>query len=333
MKRIVLTLLLTLTSLCSLNAAAAVQSVDSAVSPEKGRVGDPFTYTVTIRGTGLGKLKIVLPETKSYFPEPADKKKKLPDKTGDDENIPPLYTVKGAELVPGRDTVSETLTAKVIITYMKPGVYTLPEIKITGDDGVPIGYKLQAVTIIETNPEGAFEEIEGPMEPAADYKGIAFAVLSVIALLALAAAAGYYIYRYIKKRNESSASEIRVSVYEQFIIDLERLNPGELIAAGDVRNYAFGMSITFRRFISGRFGFDAAEMTTDEIRKSLKRFMPAELYSVHGDEIMRCMDLWDISKFAEFTPTSDMLTENLRSVKTVAEKVSVPEAGDVEPGV
>jgi len=319
--------------LCGLNAAVTVESVESAVTPEKGRVCDPFTYTVTVQGTGLDKIRAVLPESKSYFPEPVDKKRKTTDKDKDEENIPPLYAVKSAEIIRGRDADSETLTAKITIIYMKPGTYTLPEIKITGDDGIPIGYKLQTVTIIETNPGGAFEEIEGPIEPASDYKRVALIAAAVIAAIALAAAAGYYIYRYIRKRSESSIPGIQVSPYEQFVIDLDKLKPEELIASGEVRQYAFGMSITFRRFISGRFDFDAAEMTTDEIRGNLKRFMPAGLYNVHGDEIMRCMDLWDISKFAEFTPPGEMLTENLRSVKRGAEKVSVPEAVDVAPGI
>lgn len=333
MNRIVLTLLLTLTSLCSLNAAAAVQSVDSAVTPDKGRVCDPFTYTITIHGTGLDKITATLPETKSYFPEPADKKKKSPDKSKDDENIPPLYAVKSAEILRGSDAAYETLTARITIIYMKPGTYTLPEIKIKGDDGVPIGYKLQTVTVIETNPEGAFEEIEGPIEPAADYMRIAFIAAAAIAVIALAAAAGIYLYRRWKNSKTGEDADQGLPPYLQFLAELESLNPEECIAAGKVKDYVFGMSIAFRRLLSGRFGFDAAEMTTDEIRMKLKKFMPAELYSNYADEIMRCMDLWDISKFAEFTPSQDILAENLRSVKIVAEKVSVPEAGNVTPGL
>lgn len=333
MNRIVLTLLFTLTSLCSLNAAAAVQSVDSAVTPDKGRVCDPFTYTVTVHGTGLEKLKIVLPETKSYFPGPADKKKKSPDKSKDDENIPPLYTVKAAELVPGRDADSETLAAKLIIIYMKPGTYTLPEIKITGEDGVPIGYRLQSVTVIETNPEGAFEEIEGPLEPATDYTRMALIAAAAIAVIALSAAAGIYLYRRWKKNKVAGGTVPDLPPYMQFLAELESFNPEECIAQGRIKEYVFGMSIAFRHLLSAQFGFDAAEMTTDEIRSGLKKFMPADLYSAHAADIISSMDFWDISKFAAFTPSAEMMTQNLRETRNIAAKITVTGGDNVEPGV
>ena len=325
--------MLTHLMLCGLNGSAEVLSVDSAVTPEKGRVGDIFTYTVTVHGTGLDKITAVLPEQKSYFPGPADKKRLKADKGAKEENVPPLYEVRSAELLAGKDASCETLTARLTLMYMKPGTYTLPEIKITGDDRLPIGYRPQTVIIIETNPEGAFEEIEGPLEPATDYRGMIFTALLLIFACALAVAAGYYIYRCIKKRRETAAIEIKISPYEQFTADIERLKPEELIASGDVRGYAFGMSITFRRFISAQCGFDAAEMTTDEIRRGLKKFMPDELHGAYAAEIMRCMDMWDISKFAEFTPSDEMLSENLRSVKNAAEKVSLREGDNVRPGV
>ena len=333
MNRIVFTLLLSLTSLCTLNAAVTVSSVDSTVTPDKGRVCDPFTCTVTIRGTGLDRLKFVLPETKSYFPEPEDKKKKSPDKTEGDENIPPLYVVKSAELVPGRDAVSETLTAKLIILYMKPGTYTLPEIKITGDDGVPIGYRLQSVTIIETNPEGAFEEIEGPLEPAADYTRMAFIAAAAIAVIALSAAAGIYLYRRWRKNKTAIETVPELPPYVRFLAELDSFKPEDCIASGRVKEYVFGMSIAFRHLLSAQFGFDAAEMTTDEIRSGLKKFMPAELYQAHSDEIMNAMDFWDISKFAAFTPSAELMNENLRASRSIAERITATGGDDVEPGV
>ncbi len=332
MKRLLL-IIFFLEFITSLHGAVHLQSVDSAVTPDRARVCDPFTHAVTLRGTGLDKLKIVLPETKSYFPEPEDKKKKSADKTDNDENMPPLYAVKSAELIPGRDADSETLTAKLIILYMKPGTYTLPEIKITGEDGVPIGYRPQSVTVIETNLEGAFEEIEGPLESAADYRRMALVAAAAIAVIALSMAAGIYLYRRWKKDKSAADALPVIPPYMRFIAELESFNPEECIASGRVKEYVFGMSIAFRHLLSAQFGVDAAEMTTDEIRAGLKKFMPAELYSVYADEIMGAMDFWDISKFAAFTPSADMMRENLREARNIAAKITAEEGGDVEPGV
>jgi len=318
-----------------LSGAAQVESIDSALSTEKVRVGDTLTYAITLKGSGLEAIKSILPEVRDYYPEaetaagPAVKGRD--GKTEETLKEPvPLYRVKSALRETGPDG---SVSIKVVMTYLRTGTYTLPEVKITGDDGLAIGYRVPSVTIIETNKEGKFEEIEGPIEPPSDYKAILFTMLLILLLCAIAVAAGYFLYNYIKKRRVKAVPEIQVSPYEQFLIDLKGMKPEGLIDSGDVRQYAFDMSITFRRFISARFGFDAAEMTTDEIRRSLKRFMPPVLYREHGDEIMRCMDLWDISKFAEFTPSAEMLHENLRSVKGAAEKVSAMEGDNVAPGL
>jgi hypothetical protein len=61
--------------------------------------------------------------------------------------------------------------------------------------------------------------------------------------------------------------------------------------------------------------------------------MPAELYSAYADEIMNAMDFWDISKFASFTPSADMMRENLRDARNIAAKITVTGGDDVEPGV
>lgn len=45
------------------------------------------------------------------------------------------------------------------------------------------------------------------------------------------------------------------------------------------------------------------------------------------------MDFWDISKFAAFTPSADMMRENLREARNIAAKITAEEGGDVEPGV
>jgi hypothetical protein len=119
----------------------------------------------------------------------------------------------------------------------------------------------------------------------------------------------------------------------RFLAELESLNPEECIASARVKEYVFGMSIAFRRLLSAQFAFDAAGMTTDEIRSGLKKFMPAELYSAYADEIMNAMDFWDISKFASFTPSADMMRENLRDARNIAAKITVTGGDDVEPGV
>ncbi|PKL15345.1 MAG: hypothetical protein CVV49_21475 [Spirochaetae bacterium HGW-Spirochaetae-5] len=76
--------------------------------------------------------------------------------------------------------------------------------------------------------------------------------------------------------------------------------------------------------------FDAAEMTTDEIAKRIKKYMPSDLYAICGEEIISNMRLWDFSKFAEFTPSPELLLNNLDATISVAKRIS---GTDVSPVV
>jgi hypothetical protein len=84
----------------------------------------------------------------------------------------------------------------------------------------------------------------------------------------------------------------------------------------------FDISIIFRRYLSKQLGFDAAEMTTDEIASSIKKYMQYDLYSIYGDEIIKNMRLWDFSKFAEFAPSTELLVLNLNDTIKTAKKIS-----------
>lgn len=340
MKRIFYIILISAVITTGLYSAAAIESVDSGAVPEKARVGDTIAYTVTVKGAGLGGITVVLPEQKDYFPE-ADaagsssgvknkSKKKSNEKEGDADTVP-LYSVRSTEKE--LDDKGDSLEIKVLLVYMRTGTYTLPEIKITGSDGVAIGYKLPVVTIEQTNPEGAFEEIEPPVEPPADYGRMVMIAVLVLLLCCAAGIGAYFAYRYFKKRKEAVPPVPPVSPYEQFLTDLAGLEPEKFIESGRVKQYAFGMSMTFRRFISALFGFDAAEMTTDEIRFNLRRHMPAGLYLEHGGDIITAMDFWDISKFAGFVPSKELLADNLSFTKRLAEKISTRQENNGTPGV
>ena len=79
--------------------------------------------------------------------------------------------------------------------------------------------------------------------------------------------------------------------------------------------------------------FDAAEMTTDEIASKIKIFMPHELYSIYGDEILSNMRLWDFSKFAEFAPSAELLLDNLEATISTAKRISgITGASEIEGG-
>ena len=290
-------------------------SLEAAIVPEAATVGVPLAYTLNISGIDPADLRIVLPDKKIVYPE----KKKDKGSSNDSEEFVPLYIINNVS----KDNFEEDgvlrITITTSITYYRPGVHTLPEIKIKDKDGMTIGYKIPVVTIEETNKNGEFEEIEPPVSLSGNYKRIIW----IIIILLLIAAGIIALYTYFKKRKKDSVVVApQPKPIEIFLKEVESLKLRESIVKGNINKYVFDISIIFRRYLSKEFGFDAAEMTTDEIAANIKKYMSYNIYSIYGEEIIRNMRLWDFSKFAEFAPSSELLVQNLNDTINTAKKIS-----------
>jgi len=311
-----------LVSISGVSFAADV-SLNASAAPEKGTVGQPLTYSITISGIDPGSLKITLPEKKVVYPDKKsdekNKKRDQSDREKSSEEFVPLYIIGNALRDESEVNGVKQVNIKIQISYYRPGSWSLPEVKISGSDGVAIGYKIPVVVIEELNKEGTFEDIEPPVSLSGNYTRI---IWIIIALLLIAAAA-VLIYRYIKKRREAVLPELPpLPPIEIFLSEVETLKLKELILEGRINEYVFGISIIFRRYLSSMLKFDAAEMTTDEIARKIKKYMPSDLYSICGEEIISNMRLWDFSKFAEFTPSLELLVNNLEAAISVAKRIS-----------
>ena len=302
---------------------AAEISLNASVAPEKGSVGQPLLYTLTISGIDPAALMITLPEKKVVYPdkniEDKSKKKKSDDGEKSSEEFVPLYIINSATRDDSDANGTGQINIKILLSYYRPGSYTLPEIKINGTKGAVLGYKLPVVTIEEINKEGKFEEIEPPVSLSGNYTRIIW----IIAALLIIAIAAFGIYSYLKKRKKPApVEEPSLPPIEIFLNEVEALMLRELIKKGKINEYVFDISIIFRRYLSSMLNFDAAEMTTDEIASKIKRYMSGEMYSICGDEIISNMRLWDFSKFAEFAPSAELLLENLDATISVARRIS-----------
>jgi len=304
---------------------AVETSLNASIAPEKGTVGQTLTYTLSIAGIDPGTLKITLPEKKVVYPDkkPGEKNKNNKNSEGADgkpaEEFVPLYIINGATRDDSETNGTKQVNIKIIISYYRPGNYTLPEIKVAGKDGVSLGYKIPSVIIEETNKEGALEDIEPPLSLSGNYTRIILLIVLLLVILVLAAV----LYRYYKKRKQVPPAEIPpLPPIEIFLNEVEALKLRELIHEGKINEYVFGISITFRRYLSSMLMFDAAEMTTDDIESEIKKYMPSDLYSICGAEIISNMRLWDFSKFAEFAPSAELLLENLDATISYAKKIS-----------
>lgn len=289
----------------------------SSVTPEKGDVGQQFSYSLSIAGKDLEGVKIVLPENGEYYPDLSSDDQKAGRKETEDDKAIPLYIINSAVKEESESEGLRQITVRVNLSCYRTGVHQLPEIKITDSDEVKIGYSIPVVTIEELNKEGQPEDIEPPIELSGNYTRLVIILLAVIT----AAVAGFFIYRYFRNRKKiETIPEVKQSPLEFFMNEIERLKLSECVNEGRVNEYVFGISITFRRFLSMEFGFDAAEMTTGEISAVIKKYLKHG--SGYAEEAVSIMEAWDLSKFAEFTLSKELLLINFKNTINAAERLN-----------
>ncbi len=302
----------------SFSYAGDDKSVKATVTPEKGTVGTVFKYSISVAVRDGEDVSVELPEKKNIYPpkkEESGAKKASGDKSSDHV---PLYIIHSAHRdVTEKDGLKQTLITVDLSCY-RPGKHDLPEIKISGKDGIAIGYAIPAITIDELNKEGKETDVEAPLELSGNYTRLYIIIAaSVLVLLIL-----YFIYKIVKKYIVLRRKANELLPIELFERDVVSMRVRQLIDEGDINGYVFTMSMLFRKFLSGEFGFDAPEMTTDEIGRSLNTYITKDISEKFGSGMIDIMRFWDFSKFAEYTPTQERLAVNFDMTMNLARDIS-----------
>ncbi len=314
-------------------AWAGEVSVKATVSPQKGTVGTLFKYKIAIATKDGEKISIKLPEKRDIFPKAKEQGKpkktegKNGKKNGEDkkrsESFVPLFSIHGANKeVSESGNLKQTLITVDLSSY-RPGKHELPEISIKGSDGISIGYAIPSIVIEGVNKLGKEEDIVPPISLSGNYTRLFILIGIVIVVLVLSFFVFRFLRAYLKRRKKAR----QLSPIERFMKDVEEGRVLELIDR-DIHEYVFSMSAIFRKYLSSQFSFDALEMTTDEIEKSMGQHLPEDIMKHFGNEIIEIMQLWDFSKFAEFTPTEERLRENYGRTVEIVEKISSEPGGE-----
>lgn len=283
-------------------AAQDFFEIKAGINPERATVGYPLEYTIAIEGGGSENIQIKPSEDREVFPEE------------DSENPVPLYVIEKVS----REITSSSLIVVMTITYYRTGVYALPELEILGTDNIRISYKTPTVAIDAVNKNGEFAEAEAPIELSGSYRRLMLLILAVLLL----AAAAVFIGRYIIKLRTQKKQIPQVRPIEVFMEAVDRLNAAKLISEGRMDEYSFAMSEIFRRFLSDNFGFDASEMTTDEIYGELRRVLDRRREADLAWDIKEKFNLWDLAKFAEFVPSAEVMLESHEKALKAARRLS-----------
>jgi len=297
--------------------APAEKGITAAVNPDVTTVGGLLSYRVEISGIDREKLKVMPPSERVIYPEP--EKGEKPEKP-EKENKPlpservPLYIIHS---IKKEDRQDRGVDIVIEMSFYRPGKWSLPEVRINDQEGNLLGYRVPEIQVKELNPEGAPQDIEPPLDLRGNYYRLIALILGIAALTI----AAVFAVRYFRNRGTEEEGPAAEPPIDVFMRGLEELDAERLVRESRIEEYAFGMSILFRKYLSLLLSFDAVEMTSDEIMPALQRRLPAAVFRKYEKDIGRAFRLWDLSKFAEFTPSVEILMSNLQDSTRLAQEL------------
>lgn len=127
--------------------------------------------------------------------------------------------------------------------------------------------------------------------------------LWILAIIIVLAIAGYLIYLVTRKKNPfETANAKTIPPYEKAIADLNALRNEKLCEQGRERDFYTRLTDILRIYLHGRFGINAMEMTSTQIRHSLQSNEGTRLSKQYMDQVL---EIADFVKFAKVRPLPD----------------------------
>lgn len=316
MRKSVLFLLLVLCPLLGARLSAQRTLIDVAIDSAAILIGEQTTLHTTVTADKDRPVRVLIPgDTLMRGVEILNVSK--PDST----------LIENDRLVIKQD---------LLITSFDSALYLLPPVLVVdGSDTIAsnqVALKVSTVPVNADKPDEFFD-IKGIWKPPfvlSDYYPIIFGILLV---LLLAAVAWYVIKRMREKRSliPFKKPEPQLPPHEQAIKELDAIKASKIWQQGRNKEYYTMITDTLRRYIVGRFGINAMEMTSAEILEMIQR--NTEARSVY-DSLAQILSLADFVKFAKLVPLPDENDLSLMNAylfvnqTKVEERPAEPESGE-----
>lgn len=290
------------------SAAARAEdfAVSTRLSPDPSSIGDLLTYEVTV-GYPAGHAINV--------PRGVD--------------LAPLETVSVEELEPEPTGEGLRKVIRFELQHFDVGEAQVPAFDLTrvGPGGevqtlrVPAhAFTVAALLANEADPQLQPDDppvsLEYPNELA---EAIIYASLGGIVVAALAT---WGILAWLRRRRDQQAvAPPPVPPHVLAYHELEQLEHARepMLERGEFQDYYLRLTDIAKAYLEGRFGIDANDRTTDEIRRELlsrgHRIAP-----LSADEVLRFLQDCDLVKFARFAPPVDEARDALLTVRGMVDR-------------
>ena len=220
---------------------------------------------------------------------------------------------KGVELLsvskPDTTDLGSTLQIKqdYLVTSFDSAIYVLPPFQvIDGTDTIRskvLGLKISTYPVnIETKEFNDIKNVISPPFVLWDYALIICIVIGAIVLILL----GWYFYEVWKGKRRLNLfmkpEEPQLPPHVIAINELDNIKTQKLWQRGLNKQYHSSITDTLRKYIEGRFGIHAPEMTSGETLEEIKHINETD--SVYGN-LKQILQLADFVKFAKYQPLPD----------------------------
>lgn len=300
--------------------------IKSSVDREKASVGEVVKYIVTYAEKKDSTYKVELPEKKVYFPVLSEDDKKQSENKA--QSLVPVFEIRNIIKKEEKAGDENIVKYEIEIVYFRTGSYALPQLYILDSEDIAIGYNIPSIEIEKKNVDGQKTPDEPPLELSGNYTRLIILIFGVVILTIVAVLFFIYIRKIMKKRKKP---ETVIPPIEIFKKDVETLKQKSFIEKNMKADFCFELSHIFKKYLSLSMNADVLEMTNEE----LAAFIECNVgeFNINDKSALletyrNISNLWDLSKFAEFDPSEDMLKMNLNGTCELAEKV-VWEAGNV----
>ena len=294
-----------------LSASLFAQKVTTSVNTAKNKIGAEFRLTLKTDVDTLSKVKF--PEAKSFGA---------------------LEVIQSYKIDTVKNGARYELIKKYGLTQFDSGKYTIPKIPvlINGKMVFSDSIKVEVNNVkVDTLKQKMYDikgitEVESPLGTWWIY---------VLILLAIAVL-GFFIYKYIKKRQSEPKMEEIVfkSPIEKATTLLQQLERKELWQKGEIKYYYSELTDIARNYIEEEIHIPAMESTTSELIEGLRRAAKQQKLKLSNETVEnleKVLKQADLVKFAKVKPLDFEIEEDKKRISNsiVTIHKSIPEIVEV----
>ncbi len=254
------------------------------------------------------------------------------------------FELRSYEVIePKKEKGKITVGSDYLISTFDTGEYEIPPLtvryRLPGDTTLHL-LKSESIKILvqSLNPSeaGDIRDIKSPLTPPRDIRSLILIGLGVIALIAAAIGAWWYVQR---RRQGKSLLPVRQEptrpAHEIALQELQQLLAGDWLTTGRIKEYHSELADILRRYCNGRYYIDALEMTSRELLSAMKR------HDIEEDLIRQMQEILlvcDLAKFAKYVPAAQetekvslSAIDFVENTKLILEAPAPDDAGDPAP--